>query len=305
MDSEIVKLSVHSQFSVAHAVRSAALGPHAHFEYAISYYFSGRSLCLVGAQVLEFRAGHIALLNPREAHEDLAGERDYLMILIKEAFLAELLQGIGCSPDEPPSFLVPKLENDEPIQRICEAIRAEGARSEFGRELILRSLITELAIHLFRRFLRSPGTNDEADPSRHIPRWQIRRALEYLQETYTQEFSLERVSAAAQLSKYHLERVFKKATGLRLHNYVVMLRVERAKEILARTSRPMADVALELGFSDQSHFSNVFKQSTGLSPRGYRLAVNGSAVSEASRREDPGEPGESGSPDRIRYSRLK
>jgi AraC family transcriptional regulator len=274
MDSDIVKLSVHPQFSVAHAVRSAALGPHAHFEHAISYYFSGRSLCLVGAQVLEFRAGQVALLNPGEAHEDLAGERDYLMILIKEAFLAELLQGIGCLADEPPYFLVPKLENDEPIQRICAAICAEGESSQFGRDLILRSLVTELAIHLLRRFFRSSSTNEDGDTSRHIPRWQVRRALEYLQETYTQEFSLERVSAAAQLSKYHLERVFKKATGLRLHNYVVMLRVERAKEILARTSRPIADVALELGFADQSHFSNVFKQITGLSPRGYRLAVN-------------------------------
>lgn len=274
MDSEIVKLSVHPQFSVAHAVRSAPLGPHAHFEHAISYYFSGRSLCRVGTQVLEFQAGHLALLNPSEAHEDLAGERDYLMILIKEAFLAELLRGIGCSAHEPPCFLAPKIENDEPIQRICEAICAEGERSEFGREIILRSLVTELAIHLLRRFVGSPCISDEGDASSKIPRWQVRRALEYLQETYTQEFSLERVSVAAQLSKYHLERVFKKATGLRLHNYVVMLRVERAKEILARTSRPIADVALELGFSDQSHFSNVFKQITGLSPRGYRLAVN-------------------------------
>ena len=98
--------------------------------------------------------------------------------------------------------------------------------------------------------------------------------MEYLQDTYTQEFSLERVSAAAQVSKYHLERVFKKTTGLRLHNYMKMLRVERAKEVLARTSRPIADIALELGFADQSHFSNVFKQVTGLSPRGYRMAAN-------------------------------
>ena len=273
MDSDLVKLSVHPQFSVSHAVRSLALGPHAHYEHAISYYFGGRSQCRIGAQILEFRAGHIALLNPGEAHEDLAGERDYLMILMKKAFLVELLQGIGCDADEPPCFLVPKLENDEPVQRICEAICAEGDSSQFGREVILRSLVTELAIHLLRRFLRSSCTTEDVETSRHIPRWQVRKALEYLQETYTQEFSLERVSAAAQLSKYHLERVFKKATGLRLHNYVVMLRVERAKEILAGTSRPIADIALELGFADQSHFSNVFKQIIGLSPRSYRMAV--------------------------------
>jgi AraC-like DNA-binding protein len=274
METDLVKLFVNPQFSVAHAVRSSALGPHAHFEHAISYYFGGRSQCRIGAQLLEFRAGEVALLNPGEAHEDLADERDYLMILIKEAFLAELLQGIGCDAQELPCFLVPKVENDEPVQRICEAICAEGDSTEFGREVLLRSLVTELAIHLLRRFLGSSRTNEGMDATRHIPRWQVRRALEYLRETYTQEFSLDRVSAAAQLSKYHLERVFKKATGLRLHNYVVMLRVERAKEILSRTSRPIADIALELGFADQSHFSNVFKQIAGLSPRSYRMAVN-------------------------------
>jgi len=274
MDSDLVKLFVNPQYSVAHAVRASALGPHAHSEHAVSYYFKGRSQCRIGAQVLEFQAGHIALLNPGEAHEDLAGERDYLMVLIKETFLAELLQSIGCNTDVRPCFLVPKIEYDEPVQRICEAICAEGNRSEFGREVLLRSLVTELAIHLLRRFLRPSCRSDDVDTSHQIPRWQVRRALEYLRETYTQEFSLERVSAAAQLSKYHLERVFKKATGLCLHNYVVMLRVERAKDILAGTSRPIADIALELGFADQSHFSNVFKQTTGLSPRSFRMAAN-------------------------------
>ena len=89
----------------------------------------------------------------------------------------------------------------------------------------------ELVIHVLRHFMPS-GEGDVPRSDLSALRWPVRRAMEYLQDTYTQEFSLERASAAAHVSKYHLERVFKKTTGLRLHNYMKMLRVERAKEVL-------------------------------------------------------------------------
>lgn len=273
MDSP--RLFVDPHFSIRHSVTSFGVAPHAHFEHVIGYFFNGRSQCRIGSRMLEFRAGDLGLLNPGEAHEDLASpeDRDYMTVGIKEDFLQEMLRDIGSERSELPCFLVPQLQADLYVQRICEAIRSENDTLRFGRDVLLRNLVMELVIHVLRHFMPS----DEGEVlSSDLPalRWPVRRAMEYLHDTYTQDFNLERVSAAAQLSKYHLERVFKKATGLRLHSYMVMLRVERAKELLIRTSRPIADIALELGFADQSHFSNVFKQVTGLSPRGYRMAAN-------------------------------
>jgi transcriptional regulator GlxA family with amidase domain len=100
--------------------------------------------------------------------------------------------------------------------------------------------------------------------------WQICRALEYLQDNYTQEFDLNRVARAVGLSKYYLERVFRRATGLPLQRYMIMLRLESAKKLLECSPKPIADIALELGFFDQSHFTNVFKRFTGVTPRAYR-----------------------------------
>ena len=94
-----------------------------------------------------------------------------------------------------------------------------------------------------------------------------------LHDTYTQEFSLDRIADAAGLSKYYLERVFKKATGLPPHTYVLMLRIEAAKKLLASSSMPIAEIAMELGFSDQSHFTNAFKRRTGFTPQAYRLGT--------------------------------
>jgi AraC family transcriptional regulator len=225
-------------------------------------------------QSVEFETGNIGLLNSGEVHEDfvLPEHRDYLMVGLKQDFLRELLRDCGSSSQNSPQFSVPKLENDPKISRICEEICAENDSNQLGREAAVRSLVTELAIHVLRRFLASPSGATSSSDIRAL-RWQIRNALEYLQDTFTEDFDLDRVAEAANLSKYHLDRVFKRATGLRPHTYVAILRVDRAKVFLAQSSKSIAEIALELGFADQSHFSNVFKQFSGFSPRAYRIAA--------------------------------
>jgi AraC family transcriptional regulator len=268
-----------SQFSVTHAFNSP-IGPHAHFEQLVSYYFDGHARCRIGAQSVEFETGNIGLLNAGEVHEDfiLPEHRDYLMVGIKREFLLELLRDADLSTQDLNFFPVPRLESDSQIKRICEQLRAENEGRQLGRAVILKNLVTELTIYLLRQFIPTPSADPALSSDLNGPRWEVRRALEYLQDTFTEEFDLERVSVAANLSKYHLDRVFKRATGLRPNAYVAMLRVDRAKNLLAHTSSPIADIALNLGFADQSHFSNVFKQFSGLSPRAYRRAAASSTA---------------------------
>lgn len=277
MGTSPARLSIHPQFSVKHLVISTAIGPHAHFDYSIGYFFSGTSQTRVGTRVLDFRPGDLGLLNPGQHHEDLPspGERDYLTVSIKRPFMRDLLKKIGQGTPEPelPCFLEPKVAADPQMKRICHEIVIEDERFQYGGEVILQSLVTELAVHLLRRF-RPTGEESSVRYNGQIFRWHVRRAVDYLHDTYTQEFSLEKLSEVAELSKYYLDRVFKKAIGLGPHMYMIALRMERAKELLASTSRPLADIALELGFSDQSHFSNTFRQFTGLSPRAYRIAAS-------------------------------
>jgi AraC family transcriptional regulator len=267
------QMFVNPEFSVKHA-SNAPVGPHAHFEHTISYYFSGFCGCRIGVQTLEFQTGNIALINAGELHEDvLPKQMDYLMVGLKKEFIMGLLREIGCAADELPHFSAPKLGGDSQIKAICEELLSESDGRQLGREVLLRSVVTELAIYLLRHFVALNKVNlPKVHKDNGMPA-HVMKAMEYLQDTFTESFDLERVSAAADLSKYHLDRVFKRATGLRPHTYVAMLRVERAKTILALTSKPIADIALELGFADQSHFSNVFKQLSGLSPRAYRMAT--------------------------------
>ena len=90
---------------------------------------------------------------------------------------------------------------------------------------------------------------------------------EYIEEQLDAGPSLEQMAAAAHLSVYHFARQFKAATGLPPHQYVILRRVERAKQLLqAGTDVSLAEVAACAGFSDQSQFCHHFKRLVGVTP---------------------------------------
>jgi AraC family transcriptional regulator len=100
-----------------------------------------------------------------------------------------------------------------------------------------------------------------------LPRGRLRAVVEYIEEHLDAGPTLEQMAAVARLSVYHFARQFKVATGLPPHQYVILRRVERAKQLLqAGTDLPLAEVAACAGFSDQSQFSHHFKRLVGVTP---------------------------------------
>jgi AraC family transcriptional regulator len=107
-----------------------------------------------------------------------------------------------------------------------------------------------------------------------LPRGRLRAVVEYIEEHLDGAPTLEQLAAVARLSVYHFARQFKTATGLPPHQYVILRRVERAKQLLqAETGLSLAEVALRAGFSDQSMFCLHFKLLVGVTPRQFRMSV--------------------------------
>jgi len=76
----------------------------------------------------------------------------------------------------------------------------------------------------------------------------------------------------AGLSPFHFSRTFARATGHSPHRYVMLARVERAVALLRRSSLPLAEIAFQTGFADQSHMARHVRQHHGISPKALRLA---------------------------------
>ena len=114
-----------------------------------------------------------------------------------------------------------------------------------------------------------------------LPRYKLRRVVEFIDAHIDQPISLENLAAAAAVSPFHFHRQFKKATEMTPHQYVIQMRVKHARSLLAQSDLPLVEIAARVGFSDQSQFSNNFRKCTSVTPKAYRTAaMNGIVTSD-------------------------
>ncbi|CAA9522747.1 MAG: Transcriptional regulator, AraC family [uncultured Rubrobacteraceae bacterium] len=160
---------------------------------------------------------------------------------------------------------------DPEIERIGAALLPEiGDNDPFGA-LYVDSLANLLAVHLLRHH-SSLGRRRarETGPRGGLPATALRSVTDYVEENLAGGLTLEEISAVAHMSPFHFSRLFKASTGLSPHRYVVGRRVERARELLAKTALPLHEVARLAGFTDQSHLAKHFRRHLGVTPSRFR-----------------------------------
>jgi len=168
---------------------------------------------------------------------------------------------------DPARVSVPPLDGlDLPQLRTAMlAVNDELTADAAGGRLAAESLANLLAVHLIRNASAPRPPARRTDGA--LPQGRLRGVVEYVEEHLDTALTLEQMAAAAHLSVYHFARQFKAATGLPPHQYVILRRVERARQLLqAGTDLSLAEVAAHAGFSDQSQFSHHFKRVVGVTP---------------------------------------
>jgi AraC-like DNA-binding protein len=127
---------------------------------------------------------------------------------------------------------------------------------------LLAALVMQIVAVLLAR------VQDRDNPHESVRRL-IERAQQHIDSQWNQPIDMKQLAASLQLSYRHFRRLFQRATGVPPGQYLLNLRVNRAKRLLAE-SRPVAEVAEQSGFSDPYYFSRVFKQKTGIPPARWR-----------------------------------
>jgi AraC-like DNA-binding protein len=144
--------------------------------------------------------------------------------------------------------------------RVCEA----GADALTAQTTLLDLLALLIQRHSDKQQSMRPLGNEIAA---------VKRAKEYLTENFNKNISLESLAQIAYLSPFHLLRAFRKAVGLPPHEYLINVRVEHARQLLAQ-GRAITDVAFETGFCDQCHLNRHFKRIVGVTPGHYLKKSN-------------------------------
>lgn len=150
----------------------------------------------------------------------------------------------------------------------AELAKALIERGHAADHQFARCVGQTLAMHLAR--LEPPRAKVNA-----LPKWRLRRVEQYVADHFDRCISLSELANVAGLSRMHFAAQFRAATGYRPREYLLNHRIEHAKTLLTTTARPLAEIALAVGFSTQAHFSTVFKRISGESPARWRLASKG------------------------------
>lgn len=174
-----------------------------------------------------------------------------------------------------PADLVSSISLHDPwIYQIALRLMAEVQSPNATSRLFGDLMAQALALQLLRG--HTPGNPCDSLERMAISRARLQRALDFIEANLAADLSLEEIASAAAVSPYHFSHGFKQSTGVSPHQYVIRQRIERAKTLLRTCDEPIAQIALSVGFANQSHFTTVFKKHCGLTPKAYRddCAVN-------------------------------
>lgn len=174
-----------------------------------------------------------------------------------------LLHRLGTS-----AALIPKFGiEDIFVQATCYALAKDVAEGHPQGEMYGDTLIAALGAHLLRNHSTNPRINDES-------RWKFaaREKIldEYIRDRLHERISLSELAALMDLDVYSFAKWFRKTFGRPPHQYLLKLRIERAKELLWSSNESLVSIAFKCGFSSQSHLSTTFSRLVGISPGAYR-----------------------------------
>lgn len=156
------------------------------------------------------------------------------------------------------------LFSDPRLMALAELVAAECENPEPLHDLYGDGLALSLLIAMLR--LPQPVRRRRGK----LASWQLRRAVDYIEENCLRNIRLEELASLTGLSQSHFSHAFKATTGLPPHQWQTRARLERAKRLLLQQDTPITDVAVETGFSDQAHFTRVFRKTMGTTPASWK-----------------------------------
>ena len=147
------------------------------------------------------------------------------------------------------------------------AVAAEGMAGQLYAEALANALVD----HLLRRY--AACRQSERVFSGGFTPSKLQRTTAYIQAHLEHALSLVELATVTQTSPSHFARLFKQATGQTPHQYVILCRMERAKQLLTETALPLHEIGARVSYADQSHFTALFRQHVATTPKSYRAAI--------------------------------
>ena len=156
---------------------------------------------------------------------------------------------------------------DDALNAFVAALRDELMRDE-ASQLFVSAIAHAIAIHIARNYAETIDNARAGSPS--LPGYKLKRVTDWMAQHIAEDLNLDQLAAQVGLSKFHFDRLFKRALGLSPSGYQIDLRMNEARRLLRETTKSILDIALDVGYTNPSHFAKLFRRENGLTPSEYR-----------------------------------
>jgi AraC family transcriptional regulator len=263
MGSEVTAIGLTRQFATSdlavalyHQQPLSHLPKHAHPGCSICFVLRGDYQESCGGTARDFREGDLIVKAAATIHEDRFGNGGADCLLVELS--PQMVQSTGIS----------SLSGLSGAYRRLSLIKL-GMR--ISRELLLRDAITPLALEALTLEVIVDLLRSTPRVQLQPPAW-LRRVREILESSLTRQTTLQSIANEAGVHPGHLSRVFRRHYGCSVGDFLRNQQVVAAANRLRESDDSLASIAYSLGFADQSHFTRVFRQFKGTTPRQYRLS---------------------------------
>lgn len=259
---------------ITHFQSGLEFGTHVHSVYEIHHIHSGYGQVGIQGSVFDLSPGDFYITGPGVNHWQKASEnnpmveycirmtltKDFNTLVPTDLIPDDMLQLLQVL-DEHPRYVVQ--ENGQ-ISTLFQKIFLEAYYENLGYQQVISTLFVQLIFTMTRLY---------TDKKSNVPLKKVqlntRRMTvisQYILDNMHQKITYEILANHIFISPRHLERIIKEETGSSLHQWIMDLRIERAKAYLKDSSLKLREIAEKTGFSNEFHFSRSFKQHTGMNP---------------------------------------
>ena len=232
---------------------------HSHHRASFCLILKGGYTETYGNLSLECNPSHLKFQPAGESHTDNYGTQE------GRSFIVELDDGWltrmqGCSLP----VTTPALFQDLSFVSLVSRLRRELHQSDDITPIFVEGLMLEVIANLARKERKSSV--------RSASNW-LDQVKEFLHQHFTGPISLSEIARTADVHPVYLASAFRNRYGCSIGDYLRRLRVDLACRLMSQPQKSLIEISLAAGFSNQSHFTRVFKQHTGLTPARYRALL--------------------------------
>lgn len=253
---------------------------HAHKDFTeLTIILSGKGGYYVEGQMYNVEAGDIIVCNPGVRHRNIVPNPNEPTVEFFTGFYGYHFKNM------PPEsiqlrdggyLLHMNPDAKREVMRHCYEMLAENEARQVGKYFMLKTHLMQILLLMMREITETPSDRQKGyNFESYNKSYAVKRIVNYLNENYEHKISLDQIAHNMYLSPVYISKIFKEETGESPINYLIKIRLEKAKDILQYgQGGSIKAIATKVGYDDVYHFSKLFKKYFGVSPQNYRKSLN-------------------------------